>query len=143
MKYRKNLSTLKQIIGFILVTSITMMSLKAEISPDEYEKMRDASPEKLTLIKTKVNKGWCLVCTSRDVEVEALVESVEASATGLKPKQTIKIEYTYKQIPIEINGPRGLPMLKENRVYTAFLKKRPNEDIYEPAARGASFEDLL
>ena len=74
---------MKQIIGFILVTSITMMSLKAEISPDEYEKMRDASPEKLTLIITKVNKGWCLVCTSRDVEVEALVEGVETSATGL------------------------------------------------------------
>jgi hypothetical protein len=76
------------------------------------------------------------------VEAEAIVESVTRSASGLKPGDSIRIEYTTMRAEPPIPGPRPIPVLKRGQPYPAFLLG-VSKGLYAPAAKGASFEPLI
>src|SRR5918994_1304126 len=93
---------------------IAAAPLKAEIEPKYYREWQDKAPEVVTIRVTAVKpavstqrhrSGDGLLIHTR-VEAEATVETVERSASGLKPGDAIRIHYTTTRAEPEMAGPR-------------------------------------
>jgi hypothetical protein len=122
----------------------------AEIEPKYYRQWQDRAPEALVIRVTAVRP---IVTTQRRpdaenmlihtrVEAEAVVEKIERTATGLKPGDTIRLQYVSTRSEPPIVGPRPIPVVKRGETYPAFLLP-VSQGLYSPAARGASFEPLI
>ena len=123
---------------------------QAEIEPKYYRQWQDKAPEVLTIrvgaVKPAVTSerhrsGDGMLIHTR-VEAEATVEKVERSASGLKPGDTIRIQYLSTRAEPPMAGPRPLPVLKRGEAYPAFLLG-VSKGVYAPTAKGASFEPLI
>jgi hypothetical protein len=132
------------------VLAATPALSRAEIEPRYYREWQDKAPEALTLrigavrpavTSERHRSGDGLVVHTR-VEAEATVETVERSASGLKPGDAIRIQYTTTRAEPPMPGPRPLPVLKRGETVPAFLLG-VSKGLYAPAAKGASFEPLI
>lgn len=140
--------------AFALAASLVLASspapARAEIDPKYYRAWQDQAPEALTIrvgavkpaVTTNRHQGSDSLLITTRVEAEATVEAVERSASGLKPGDTIRIQYTTTRAEPPMPGPRPLPVLKRGEVVPAFLLG-VSKGLYAPAAKGASFETLI
>lgn len=120
-----------------------LLSPRAEIAPRYYTEMQETAPEHLEIQVTKVNRGLRVFGGNQPVTVTAVVREVRQSQTGLQVGQTIRIQYTHFKPNRRWVGPRPIPLLEKGRTYPAFLSWSDDEQVYRPAARGASFEPLI
>lgn len=116
---------------------------RAELPPYVYKDMQANSPESLVIkvlsVKTKNKDEPRLVRVS--VTVEARVEQVNRTQTGLKPGQVIRIRYDHRRHKEPMAGPSEVPVLKKGQTSPAYLKKTDAPD-YAPAAGGYTFETV-
>jgi len=123
---------------------------RAEIEPKYYREWQDKASEVLTIrvgavkpvVTTDRHQGSDALLIQTRVEAEATVEAVERSGSGLKPGDTIRIQYTTTRSEPPMVGPRPLPVLKRGETVPAFLLA-VSKGLYAPAAKGASFEPLI
>ena len=123
---------------------------RAEIEPKYYREWQLKATEMLTIVPVSVrpsvtsarNRSGDGMLVHTRVEAEAIVESVTRTASGLKPGDAIRIEYTSTRAEPPMPGPRPIPVLKRGQSYPAFLFG-VSKGVYAPAAKGASFEPLI
>lgn len=148
-RFRRRLGAFTLAAGLAMVFAPASPTL-AEIEPKYYREWQDKAPEVLTLrigaVKPAVTSerhrsGDGLLIRTK-VEAEATVETVERSASGLKPGDAIRIHYTTMRAEPPMTGPRPLPVLKRGETVPAFLLA-VSKGLYAPAAKGASFEPLI
>ena len=117
---------------------------RAELPPDAYRERQNAAPEVLVIkvrsvATTEIKRAdHTLIANS----VEASVENVERTATGLKPGATIKILNTQRHNKRPMPGPSDVPTLKEGEVRPAYLAWAKEAEAYSPAAGGFSFSKV-
>jgi hypothetical protein len=137
------------VVALALVLAATSPSL-AEIEPKYYQAWQRKASEVLTIVPVSVRpvvrserhrSGDGMLIHTR-VEADAIVESVTRSASGLKPGDSIRIEYTSTRAEPPMPGPRPITVLKRGQSYPAFLLG-VRKGLYAPAAKGASFEPLI
>lgn len=116
---------------------------RAELPPRVYKDMQANSPESLVIkvlsVKRKNKNEPRLVRVS--VTVEARVEQVNRTQSGLKPGQVIRIKYDHRRHKEPMAGPGEVPVLKRGQACPAYLKK-DDSGVYAPAAGGYSFETM-
>ncbi len=130
------------IILFILL--IVSASLTAEINPVEYARMQKAAPEQLIILPLRVSvRRESLFSSTREITVNARVESVLSSASRLSEGDTITIVYTTFKPGRGWVGPSPIPVLTKGASCPAFLAFDRESVVYVPAARGRSFSFQL
>ena len=116
---------------------------RAELPPYVYKDMQANAPESLVIkvlsVKTKKTDEPRLVRVS--VTVEARVEQVNRTQSGLRPGARVRISYDHRRHREPMAGPSEVPVLKRGEVYPAYLQKGEAGD-YSPAARGYSFQTV-
>jgi hypothetical protein len=113
----------------------------AELPPFVYKQWQQAAPEYLEIKvrSSKTSETDAGEYKSIDVVIEAEVLSVERSASGMMPGARIRISYQHRIYKQPLAGASQVPILGRDKIYPAFLKKVA-VGVYEPAARGKSFE---
>lgn len=125
--------------NILLIFSLLILTLNAELPPHVYENYQKNAPEALMIKVLKVDTSL-IAFTERSVVVEAQILSVEHSKSQLKRNDVITIHYsTVFWRPSGWAGPSSIPVLKEEKMYRSFLKKSKN-NTYVPAAKGKSFQ---
>jgi len=129
------------LLALLLVSSGTVG--RAELPPYVYKDMQANAPESLVIkvlsVRTKKTDEPRLVRVS--VTVEARVQQVSRTQTGLKPGDIIRIKYDHRRHKEPMAGPSEVPLLKKRQVCPAYLKKTDAAD-YSPAAGGYTFETV-
>ena len=122
----------------------TLPLARSELPPEAYRQRQQAAPEavEIEVRSVKATKARKLTHTLITNEVEAVVQKVSRSATGLKPGAMIRIEYTQRRYDEPIAGPSEVPSLKEGQVCPAYLTQAKVPDVYLPAAGGYSFNTV-
>jgi hypothetical protein len=77
-----------------------------------------------------------------DVTVQAQVQAVERSKSGIRPGTVIRIHYVHEEYNLPLVGPREAPILEPGQKCPAYLKKDEQSASYSPAAGGYSFETM-
>lgn len=132
----------------LLAMASTAARADDDIEPKYYRVWQDRAPEALTVkvlsVRTTVTteRHRAGVVTQTRVEAQAQVERVDRSATGLKPGDALRINYTISRAQPPVEGPRELPLLKGGASTPVFLLAI-SRGVYGPAAKGASFEPLI
>ena len=128
----------------ILTLVFTWRTSFAELSPSYYKQLQQEAPESLVIKVLSVKT----VETSEPqrkkiaVTVEAQVEKVERSNSGLKRGSAIHISYVHYRNELPTPGASEVPILKKGQVYPAYLTKNKNGEVYAPAAGGRSFHEI-
>ncbi|MDD5261265.1 MAG: hypothetical protein PHD76_05380 [Methylacidiphilales bacterium] len=133
---------------WITLCSLQLLCLAAhaQTNPSEpwddgYRRFQDYAPEyleiKVTHVETRQSNGF-FSGAKTNVSIEAQVQRVFRSASGLQPGGTILIHYTRKATAgsADLNP----PIPEENKIVPAFLRK--SGALYEPAAYHHSFSPL-
>lgn len=131
------MKTLITLLNFVLlIITFAVQTALAELSPCSYKEMQKNAPEYLNLqiLSVKTEKA----SESINVEIEAKVMAVHQSKSQVKPGDVIHLHYVHNTKPLV--GPRPIPILEKGKVYPAFLTKSEDQEFYEPAAMGRSFE---
>ena len=129
------------VFGLLAAFSLGGLSLRAELPPQAYRQRQAAAPEVLVIkvrsVATKEieRSDHKLIANT----VEAVVEHVGRTSTGLKPGAVIRILYTQRRYAQPIAGPSEVPSLKEGEVRPAYLSWQKESEVYSPAAGGFSF----
>lgn len=124
----------------LLITTLFISALHAELSPVYYMKLQNNAPEFLVISVTEVQTDL-IFSDTKSTNVKAKVLIAKRSESGLKRGDIINIVYnTAFSRPEGWVGPSSIPVLKKNEIYRAFLKKYEDSNTYEPAARGKSFK---
>jgi hypothetical protein len=132
------LSLLMLTLVFVCPTSF------AELPPSYYKRLQQEAPESL-IIKVLSVKTVEMSEPQRKkiaVTVEAQVEKVERSNSGLQRGSAIHISYVHYMHELPIAGASEVPILKKGQVYPAYLTKNKNGEGFAPAAGGLSFHEL-
>jgi len=117
---------------------------RAELPPYVYKERQQKAPESLVIkvrsVKTRETDEPRRVRV--DVEVEARVERVVRSKTGLRVGDAIRISYVHSRHKEPIAGPSEVPILEEGEEYPAYLSRDGRAKRYVPAAGGYSFREV-
>lgn len=113
---------------------------RAELPPRAYRSYQEDSPEALTIkVKSvKIVERKEDGATRSEITVEAQVEKVARSASGLHSGDTIRIIYTHTE---PVLGGSQPDILREGGTYPAFLEKIEG-GAYATAAESYSFRSL-
>jgi len=127
--------------ALVFVTSIAV----AEIEPSYYKKWQQEAPEALLIKVLSVE----LITRYQDEEkttvfvtIQAQVQSVWRSDSGLSPGTVISISYEHTEYKDGYFGQREVPILAAHLWYPAYLTGGAQSGTYSPAARGYSFETV-
>jgi hypothetical protein len=128
--------------ALVFVTSIGV----AELPPDVYKQWQQHAPEALLIKVLSVE----LITRSRDEEktivfvtIQAQVQSVWRSQSGLSPGTVISISYEHTEHKSQYVGPSQVPILVARLSYPAYLKEGGEMGAsYSPAAGGYSFKTV-
>ena len=117
---------------------------RAELPPQVYREQQRAAPESLEIrvrsVKSSRTKKADHTLITHNVDAD--VQKVARTATGLKPGATITIRYTQRVPDQPLPGPSEVPTLKKAQVCPAFLARMKKENTYAPAAGGYSFQTV-
>jgi hypothetical protein len=136
-------SCCKSLLAVLLLANFSIVG-RAELPPYVYKEWQQQAPESL-VIKVRSVKTRETDEPRRkriDVDVEARVEQVVRSKTGLRAGDVIRISYVHSRHKEPISGPSEVPILKEGGVYPAYLRGGQREKGYAPAAGGYSFQEV-
>jgi hypothetical protein len=117
---------------------------RAELPPQVYKERQQQAPESL-IIKVRSVKTRETDDPRRktiDVEVEAQIERVVRSKTGLRAGDAIHISYVHTEYTEPLAGPSEVPILKKGDVCPAYLSGGEKGKRYVPAAGGYSFREV-
>jgi hypothetical protein len=133
----------KFLLVVLLLTSFKLTSW-AELPPYVYKQRQQQAPESLLIKVRSVQTRETDEPRGKkiDVSVEAQVEQVIRSQTGLHPGDVIRIHYAHNEYKEPLIGPSEVPMLKEGERCPAYLEMDKKEKTYLPAAGGYSFREL-
>ena len=100
-----------------LLASFSTVSF-AELPPFVYKERQQQAPESLIIKVRSVKMRETDEARRRriDVSVEAQVEQVNRTKTGLKAGDAIRINYVQSQHKVPLVGPSEVPILKEGQV---------------------------
>ena len=144
MKQRPTFSPVRRKLLFVLLLLAAPVTAWAELPPYVYKERQQKAPESLVIrvrsVKTRETDEPRRVRV--DVEVEARVERVVRSKTGLRVGDAIRISYVHSRHKEPIAGPSEVPILKEGEKYPAYLSRDGREKKYIPAAGGFSFRKV-
>lgn len=117
---------------------------RAELPPEAYRQEQSEAAEALEIKVRSVKSSKSRKARETVVanEVEADVQKVVRSATGLKPGAVIKIRYTQRVPDQPMPGPSEVPTLKQGQVRPAYLSRAKDGKSYTPAAGGYTFETV-
>jgi hypothetical protein len=125
----------------VFVTSIAV----AEIEPSYYKHWQQEAPEALLIKVLSVE----LITRYQDEEkttvfvtIQAQVQTVWRSDSGLSPGTVISISYEHTERQGGYCGPREVPILAAHLWYPAYLTGGAQSGTYSPAARSYSFETV-
>jgi hypothetical protein len=127
--------------ALVFVTSIAV----AELPPYVYKQWQQDAPEALII------KVLSVETITRDeneerkivfVTVQAQVQSVWRSKSGIRPETAISISYEHTQHKRPHVGPSQVPILETGEECPAYLKKDEQSASYSPVAGGYSFETM-
>jgi hypothetical protein len=122
-----------------IFTVLLSIKLFAELPPYVYTTLQKNAPESL-LIKVHHLQINSSIVTDTTIRLEAEVIDVIRSKSGLKKGDRISILYrTFISRPGGWVGPSPIPVLEKDKIYSAFLKKGEESNLYLPAAKGKSF----
>jgi hypothetical protein len=126
-----------------LLASFSTVSL-AELPPYVYKERQQQAPESLIIkvVSVKMRNTDDPRGKSMDVSVEAQVERVKRTKTGLTAGDVIRINYVHSQHKVPLPGPSEVPILKQGHTYPADLMKEEKGKQYAPAAGGYSFTEM-
>ena len=129
-------------ITFLVFLSLFIATehLSAEIHPKYYAEKQSEADEFLEIQVDLVKRRFSFSIRKTPLRVTATVVAVHRSENGLHIGDEITIEYEHFRPNRDWVGPRPIPILYRNHVYPAFLNWSDTEQVYIPAARGASFE---
>lgn len=132
----------KAVLLVMLLPSSSVVS-RAELPPDVYKWRQQQAPESLIIRvrSLKTSETDEPQRTKIDVRVEAQVQRVNRSKTGLKPGALIRISYVHSRDKEPREGPSEVPILRRGQVYPAYLTKSGRGKGYAPAAGGNSFSE--
>ena len=127
-----------------IVYACTLPLARSELPPEAYRQRQQAAPEavEIEVRSVKATKARTFTHTEVTNRVEAVVQKVTRSASGLKPGAVIRIVYTQRRHYSPIAGPSEVPSLKEGQVCPAYLTHTKEGDLYSPAAGGYSFSTV-
>jgi hypothetical protein len=130
----------KPLVLFLALLFLAQTAV-AELPPFVYKQWQQAAPEYLEIKvrSSKTSETDAGEYRSIEVVVDAEVLAAERSASGLLPGAKIRISYQHRIYKRPLAGASQVPILERDKVYPAFLKKVAM-GVYEPAARGKSFE---
>jgi hypothetical protein len=116
----------------------------AELPPYVYKERQQQAPESLIIkvLSVKMRETDEPRGKSIDVNVEAQVEQVNRTKTGLKAGDSIRINYVHSQHKVPLAGPSEVPIVRQGHVYPAYLMKEEKGKQYAPAAGGYSFTEM-
>jgi hypothetical protein len=127
------------------IVLLIAMVLKAsgELPPSVYKDLQANSPEALTILVegVRVSSTQGKTATKLEITAEARVETIQRSASGLKPGDVIRIRYVHRDNKPPLPGPSEPEILTKNRIYPAFLI-RSEKEVYTTAAGGYSFRPV-
>jgi hypothetical protein len=140
MTHSLSFQVLGCLAAFFTFTAIPS-GARAEMPPRVYQDLQKKSPEALTVkvVSVKISTADEPNLRRLAITAEAKVETVERSASGLKPGNTIRISYEVIKHKHPFVGPGEPGILEKGRSYPAFLSKNEKYETYEPAAKGNSF----
>ena len=127
--------------ALVFVTSIAV----AELPPYVYKQWQQDAPEALII------KVLSVETITRDeneerkivfVTVQAQVQLVWRSKSGIRPGTAISISYEHTQHKRPHVGPSQVPILETGEECPAYLKKDEKSASYSPAAGGYSFQTM-
>jgi len=136
-------TSLKAVLLVALLASFSAVSL-AELPPYVYKERQQQAPESLIIkvLSVKMRETDEPRGKSIDISVEAQVEQVNRTKTGLKAGDAIRINYVHSQHKVPLPGPSEVPILRQGQVYPAYLMKEAKGKEYAPAAGGYSFTEM-
>jgi hypothetical protein len=116
----------------------------AELPPYVYKERQQQAPESLLIKVSSVQTREIDETRGKriDVSVEAQVEQVIHSQTGLHAGDVIHIHYVHNEYKEPLIGPSEVPILTEGEKCPAYLEMDKKEKGYVPAAGGYSFREL-
>ena len=133
----------KSFLVVLLLASFNLVGW-AELPPYVYKERQQQAPESL-LIKVRSVQTRETDETRRkriDVNVEAQVEQVIRSRTGLHAGDVIRIHYIHNDYKEPLIGPSEVPMLTKGQKCPAYLEMDTKQQMYVPAAGGYTFRDI-
>ena len=132
------------IARILCLLAAAVVTAHAELPPSAYAEMQEKAPEHLTLHVEKVSRAARTEGTmpAAMLTVTAAVKSVERTATGLKPGDTITISYRTNTLSGGMVGPAPIPALKPDETVPAWLTRPADGTTYAPAAGAYSFRAL-
>lgn len=117
---------------------------RAELPPSVYKGRQEKAPESLVIrvlsVRTEESDEPQLIRLA--VTLEARVERVNRSRSGLKRGDVIRIRYEHRRYREPRAGPSEVPVLEKGRAYPAYLSKSGRGREYAPAAGGYSFSEV-
>jgi hypothetical protein len=125
----------------IFLAAGPLRPLPAELSPQEYTRMRAEAPVLAAITVDRVRRGLGLFRETIPVTVHATVHDVRRGEGLITEGGSILIVYEHRRPRRGWVGPRPIPLLRRGTRYTAYLLPSDDgHDTFYPAARGASFE---
>jgi len=132
---------MKRTLPSLLLCLLTVLTARAEKAWDDgYRPFQDVAPEylEIKIIKVTLKDGGSMFSSNSKVELEADVNQVFRSTSGLQQGSRIVINYTRKSQAGPMTLQPSIP--REGQTVPAFLRKKSG--FYEPAALHHSFEPL-
>lgn len=132
----------KSLSGVLLVASFNLTGW-AELPPYVHKEWQQQAPESLLIKVRSVQTRETDEPRGKkiDVSVEAQVEQVIRSQTGLHAGDVIRIRYVHNEYKEPLIGPSEMPILKKGESCPAYLEMDKKEHVYVPAAGGHSFQE--
>ncbi len=125
-----------------LVIVLTAASLVAELPPSAYEQLQAEAPEvvEIEVQSVRVTKSAKSEGMRTEVRALAAIRKVTRTATGLKPGDTVSLNYSRLEFRVPTPGPGQPVLVKKGERYRAFLERAAKSEAYTIAAGGQSFQ---
>jgi hypothetical protein len=120
---------------FLLLASV--LTTRADPTPEAYAALQSNAPEALTLEITSVTKT--AQANGVQVDAQATVLKVARTATNLKAGDAVAISYVQAPLPAGVVDSGQVPVVIKGYAYTAYLAGGPPPSAYGMAALEQSF----
>jgi hypothetical protein len=127
--------------GTLVLMALSLsLSARAELPPEEYEKLLASATNVGVIEVTDVKTTATPADNILEVAASAKMISVEKAGDGLKAGDSIEIHYMHvTKRPDGWTGPAPIPLLVKGQKYHAHLLTAQKLGSYTPAARSKSF----
>ena len=134
---------MKRLVLILVMVFVGMGVISAEIAPWEYRRMQENAADQVVISVLRVSTRRPLFSRNTSVTVQVEIVEVISSYSRLSVGDRITISYTHEKPRRGWAGPRPIPLVQRGEITYAFIEFDSEDNVYVPAARGASFEPLI